>query len=58
VAQMRPIDKLFGILDTISSSQRDQIGLLDDFMSFSSTTGMEDTCAMLVQILADSKANF
>ena len=48
VAQMRPIDKLYGIVEQISEVNQNQPGRFDDFMDFALTNGMEDTCAMLV----------
>jgi len=58
LSQMRPIDKLFGILDMIASSQQDQPRVYDDFMDFASAYSAEETCAMLVQIVAESKAQY
>ena len=45
---MRPIDKLYGIVEQISEVNQNQPGRFDDFMDFALTNGMEDTCAMLV----------
>ena len=58
VAQLRPIDKLYGIVELISEINQNQPGRFDDFMDFALTNGMEETCAMLVQILSDVKATY
>lgn len=55
---MRPIDKLFNIVLHIGDSERQMDGLYNDFMDFASLYSVEETCAMLVQMLADHNAHY
>ena len=58
VSQLRPIDKLYSILDFIANAPKDQVNVFDDFMDFASAYTLEETCCMLVQIMADAKASY
>ena len=54
IKQIRPIDHLFNLLVFVLESRKQQADLYDDFIDFASTYSLDESCAMLVQIITDS----
>ena len=60
LSSLRPIDKLVMILLQISRTKDNQEidDLIMHFMDFSDTYSQSETCAMLIQIISDKKAEY
>ena len=58
ISQLRPIDHLFTILNSLSETNRSQVSYYDNFIDFASVYTMEEACSMLVQILSDTQATY
>ena len=58
LTHLRPIDQLYSLLCSLCETNRSMAFYYDNFLDFAATHTMEETCTMLVQVLADPQGTY